>query len=299
VAGLTPGLIVNADDLGVHPDTNAGILSAYRRGILTSATMLFTTPYLQQTVDEFVRPGALPIGIHLDLTMGKGAAGRRQTPRLVDEEGVLKLTAREIVAHRFAGDDGRALLDEIRLELAAQFARARDCGVRLTHADSHQHVHMNPAIFSLVEELAPRYGVGRLRLSREPLVPAAIADLAASGKLINAVKWALLRASSRRIASKLATNDAFFGIVHSGIMSRRALEIAIRAARPDQSVEICIHPGFRAPAGSAVYPQPAYNRFMMSGARQMEHDALVDAGVADLARRRGLMLRSFDGRAKS
>ena len=40
---VPPGLIVNADDLGIHPSINAGIISAYRRGILTSCTMLMTT----------------------------------------------------------------------------------------------------------------------------------------------------------------------------------------------------------------------------------------------------------------
>ena len=53
---LPPGLIINADDLGIHPAINAGILSAYEQGIVSSATLLVTTPYLVETIEKIVRP---------------------------------------------------------------------------------------------------------------------------------------------------------------------------------------------------------------------------------------------------
>ena len=53
---MAPGIIINADDLGIHPSINAGILSAYRNGILTSSTMLVTTDFLEETLrDLFAR----------------------------------------------------------------------------------------------------------------------------------------------------------------------------------------------------------------------------------------------------
>jgi predicted glycoside hydrolase/deacetylase ChbG (UPF0249 family) len=55
---MAPGLIVNADDLGIHPAINAGILSAYRSDILTSGTMLMTTAYVNETLRDVVRPAA-------------------------------------------------------------------------------------------------------------------------------------------------------------------------------------------------------------------------------------------------
>jgi predicted glycoside hydrolase/deacetylase ChbG (UPF0249 family) len=296
--GLAPGLIVNADDLGIHPSINAGIFSAYRTGILTSCTMLFTTPYLEETVRDYVRPGVLPIGVHLSLTLGKAAADRQKVPNLVDAEGNLALTALHLVTRSFAGERGRRLLDQIAIEFEAQLARARDCGLQPTHADSHQHVHMHPAIFKVVETLAPRYGVTRVRFSREALSLAALASLQAPAGLSNVAKWALLRSRSAQIQPRLATTDAFFGVVHSGLTTRRALETTIRAAPANRSTEIGIHPGFCAPSGEAVYPQPSYNAYIRAPARRMEHDALADESIRDLARRRGLVLRAFDGRVK-
>ena len=157
---------------------------------------------------------------------------------------------------------------------------------------------MHPAIFKILETLAPRYGVTRVRYSREALSLASLANLKVPAGLSNVAKWALLRARSAQVRPKLATTDAFFGIVHSGLSTRRALAAAILAARADRSTEICIHPGFCAPSEQAVYPQPSYNAYISAPARRMEHDALADEDIQELARRRGLALRAFDGRAK-
>jgi hypothetical protein len=40
------------------------------------------------------------------------------------------------------------------------------------------------------------------------------------------------------------------------------------------------------------------NAWIISPARQVEHDALTDVEVGELVRRRGIVLRSFDGREK-
>jgi predicted glycoside hydrolase/deacetylase ChbG (UPF0249 family) len=299
-SALSPGLIVNADDLGIHPSINAGILSAYRHGILTSCTMLMTTAYLEQTVRDYVRPQALPIGIHLSLTLGKAVAPRQAVPDLVDADGNLKLAADRLILSGFRGERGGALLGQIRREFEAQLAIARDHGLAPTHADSHQHVHMNPAIFRLVEELLPRFGIDRLRCSREPFHAFVLGpDLPDVMRRNNLAKWALLRWRAAGLCPALATTDEFFGVLYSGAVTGRALRALLSAAAPGGSLEICIHPGFPAPQGVGDYPRPGYNAFISAAARQNEHDALTDQSLAGLVRERGLALRSFDGAMKA
>lgn len=294
-----PGLIINADDLGIHPSINAGILSAYRKGILTSCTMLMTTPYLTETVHNFVRPAALPIGIHLSLTLGRPVAGHNQIAGLVDESGEFKLSAGRLICSSFASERGRCLLREITYEFEAQLALARDIGLRPTHADSHQHVHMNPAIFAALEEILPRYGVDRLRYGREPFPTFVFGtDPMALIRRCNLAKWALLRWCSLQIQPHLVSNKDFFGILYSGTMTKRALMAAVARAAAARSTEICIHPGFAAPGGEAFYPRSGYNDFISSSARQIEHDILLDEDVIELLGRRGLVLRAFDGSPK-
>jgi chitin disaccharide deacetylase len=297
---VPPGLIVNADDLGIHPSINAGIVSAYRSGILTSCTMLMTTAYFDQTIRDHVRPQALPIGIHLSLTLGKAVAPRDEIPDLVDEDGNLKLTADRLILSAFKGERGGAVLRQIGREFEAQLAIARDHGLKATHADSHQHVHMNPAIFRLLEALLPRFGIDRLRFSREAFRGFVLGpDLPDVMRRNNFAKWALLRWRAAGLVPALATTDDFFGVLYSGAVTKRAMLGLLRATAPGRSLEICIHPGFPAPEGVRDYPRPGYNAFISAKARQVEHDLLADPDVAGLVRERGFALRSFDGTIKA
>ncbi len=294
-----PSLIVNADDLGIHPDINAGILSAYRNGILTSCSMLVTTEYLNETVRDYVRTEALPIGIHLSLTLGRAAAQPSEVPDLIDDDGNLKLSADKLLLASYGTSAGQRMLHQIRREFEAQLGRARDYGLRPTHADSHQHVHMSPAIFAILEELLPRFGVHRLRFSREPFWRFVIgADFLPIAQRLNPVKWALLRWRSGQIKRRVGGNDDLFGILYSGMVTKDSLLALIGSVERDRVVEVCIHPGFPAPGGGLYYPRKGYNDFITSSARKIEHDVLVDEAVKEAVRQRGLTLSSYDGQRK-
>ena len=296
---IPAGLIVNADDLGIHPSINAGILSAYRNGILTSCTMLMTTAYLEETVRDFVRSSELPIGVHLSLTIGKAVAKPNEIPDLIDEEGNLKLSAGRLLLSSYDDDAGRSLLGQIGREFEAQLGRALDCGLKPAHADSHQHVHMTPPIFNVLEEILPRFGINRLRFTRERFWPSMFgADFIPIMRRLNPAKLALLRWRGRQIKPRLAVPDEFFGVLYSGSVSKTAILQVIENVGADRSVEICIHPGFPAPARARHYPQREYNEFIGSIARQHEHDVLVDENVVDAIGRHGLTLRSYSGDSK-
>jgi predicted glycoside hydrolase/deacetylase ChbG (UPF0249 family) len=294
---LPPGLIINADDLGIHPRINAGIVSAYRHGLVTSATMLMTTPYLEETVG-LARSATLPIGIHLSLTLGKAVAPAGEVPDLIDEAGNFTWSSRRLLMCSFADHAGRRLAEQVRREFTAQLSLARDHGLELTHADSHQHVHMNPAVFSLVEEILPRYGIKKLRYSREQISLMAIIDLLKQRKYINLAKVTLLRALSLRVRPRLETTDRFFGVLYSGIVTKNALTRAITELPANQSLEVCIHPGFPPHRSVTAYPVASENSFVSSSARRMEHDVLTDTELRETVRERGLILRGFDGLAK-
>jgi predicted glycoside hydrolase/deacetylase ChbG (UPF0249 family) len=296
-AMLPAGLIVNADDLGIHPSINAGILSAHRHGIVTSASMLMTTPYLAETVAQ-VRTGTLPVGIHLSLTLGRSVAELRDVPNLVDESNGFRWSSRQLLLNRFAGNQ-QGLVAQIRREFEAQLSLALDHGLRPTHADSHQHVHMNPRIFPVVEELLSRFGIRQLRYSREIVSPRAIAGLMRQRRFINFAKVALLRTLSRRVRPQLSTTDQFFGVLYSGLVTKDALKTVIKRLPARHSLEVCIHPGFPAPPDHAPYPFANENEFIRSSARRIEHDALVDPEISQLIRQRRLVLRGFDGRPKA
>jgi predicted glycoside hydrolase/deacetylase ChbG (UPF0249 family) len=294
---LRPGLIVNADDLGIHPSINAGIFSAYRNGILTSATVLMTTAYVEETVRQ-LRSEPLPYGIHLSLTLGKATAKASDVPDLVDQQGNLRWSARQLLLCPFAGESQR-LLSQIRLEFQAQLDLALDHGLRPTHADSHQHVHMNPAIYALVESLLPHYGIKRLRFSREKFSATNMTLLLRHGKVINLLKIALLRHVSRGIRPQLVTTDEFFGVIFSGVVTKTTLRLMLLDVGDQDSWEICIHPGFPVDRTDNPYPIASVNDFIRSEARQAEHDVLTDPEIQEVLHRRSLVLRDFSGKPKA
>jgi chitin disaccharide deacetylase len=293
---LPPGLIVNADDLGIHPSINAGIFSAYRHGILTSATMLMTTAYVEETVRQ-LRSEPLHHGIHLSLTLGKAMAKAGDVPDLIDQQGNLRWSARQLLLCSFAGET-QHLLGQIRSEFQAQLDLALDHGLRPTHADSHQHVHMNPVIYTLVESLLPRYGIKRLRFSREKFSARNMPLLLGQGKAINLFKIALLRYVSRKIRPELMTTDEFFGVLFSGVVTKATLHRTLLSLSDQNSWEICVHPGFPVDGTDNPYPVASVNDFIRSEARQMEHDVLTDFEIQEVLGRRGLVLRDFSGEEK-
>jgi predicted glycoside hydrolase/deacetylase ChbG (UPF0249 family) len=58
-------------------------------------------------------------------------------------------------------------MEEVERELRAQIRRAREAGLRPSHLDSHQHVHMLPRVALLVARLASENGVRAVRYPRQ------------------------------------------------------------------------------------------------------------------------------------
>jgi predicted glycoside hydrolase/deacetylase ChbG (UPF0249 family) len=297
IGNLAPGLIVNADDFGIHPGTNAGILSAYDRGLVSSVSLMVTMPHLNDSCRD-LQASRIPAGLHLSLTQGRAVLPRAQLSDLVDTAGNFRHSAQHFLLLR-GGQRDAGVMSQIRAEFAAQFALARDYGIPLTHVDSHQHVHMNAMIFAVLADLAPRFGVSRIRFSWEPAWPMFIlAGLAPAILRRNQLKWALVRWLARDFTPPLPTTDYFFGLLHSGVMSKQVLAEIIRRLSPAASTEICIHPGFPQAASQSAVKEFQPDRFTTSPYRQVEHDALVDAALVDLVRRRGLRLVSYAGNVK-
>jgi chitin disaccharide deacetylase len=288
---MAPGLIVNADDLGVDAGTTRGIAAAYRNGIVSSASLMVTTAGVEEGVMT-ARSMDMPVGLHLSFTQGRAVAPGLD--RLAGESGFFKLRAGDLIKLR--PTDAR-LVDQIRAEIRAQLSLASDYGLSLTHVDSHQHVHMHPAIFAIVEEEAGRFGIRSIRFSREPLRYIFCGgDYLQVIKRRNLSKWLVTRLYAGRIKARLQKPDLFFGNLYSGVVTKTVLLNVLNKVPLDKSVELCIHPGL--PMLPSAVPANNFEAFSASAYRRFEHDALVDKEVIDLVRKRGLTLRSFDGREK-
>ena len=106
---MTRRLIVNADDFGLTPGVNAGILGAHRHGIVSSTTVLTTAAIDAESVSA-LRDSDLGVGIHLNLTLGRPLSRARS---LVDADGRFVRDARHAAARADAKDVEREVRAQI------------------------------------------------------------------------------------------------------------------------------------------------------------------------------------------
>jgi predicted glycoside hydrolase/deacetylase ChbG (UPF0249 family) len=141
-------LIVNADDFGLTPGVNAGILAACRHGIVTSASVLVTTDVDGGTLAAALDAG-LGLGLHLNLTLGQPLT---RAPSLVDGDGRFRRDARQAAD----GADARDVEREVKAQLDRFFALTRRTP---THLDTHHHVGLHPPVADVVLAAAQRLGL--------------------------------------------------------------------------------------------------------------------------------------------
>lgn len=143
-------LIINADDAGLHPDIDAGILDAARAGTVTSVSLFVNGLYTFE-IGAFLDSG-VSLGLHFNLTIGHPCQGLPPSS-LIGKNGAF-----------FPDGHGRVDgfdEDDIRREIEAQFKRFREiAGSAPSHLDSHKHLHRrSETILGIMMEMAGEYRI--------------------------------------------------------------------------------------------------------------------------------------------
>ena len=157
-------LIVNADDFGMSEAVNEAIVRAHREGVLTSASLMVTGEAAAQAVRLAKENPGLAVGIHLVAVMGRSVLPPPEIPTLVDRERNFSNNPTAAGLKYFFSPQSRR---EIRREIAAQFARFHETGLKLSHVDGHLHLHVHPVIFNEALRQATKYGARRMRVPAE------------------------------------------------------------------------------------------------------------------------------------
>lgn len=132
-------LVVNADDFGLSPGVNAGILRAHAEGIVTSTSLMIDRPAAADAVEAARAHPGMSIGLHVDLGEWVFRDGRWEVGYEVAD-----LT------------DPGAVEEAVHGQLERFRALA---GRDPSHLDSHQHVHREQPAAGVVLALAQRLSV--------------------------------------------------------------------------------------------------------------------------------------------
>ncbi|TKJ41594.1 hopanoid biosynthesis associated protein HpnK [candidate division LCP-89 bacterium B3_LCP] len=232
-------LIVNSDDLALHASVNRAIFQAHRGGIVTSTTILAGGKAFSEAVQEIKQIPDLGVGLHLCLVDQQSVADPERISSLVDSGGMLPKSYASFILRYFTG---RIRSEHIKAELVAQAAKAVDHGLKLTHFDGHQHLHLLPEIAAITLELGTKFGVQRVRIPQENILPQTgptplMRKL--QGKLIS--KLAAKRRNEFVNAGWL-TSDHFFGFSRGGCMHLEDW-LGLIPSLPAGVTEIMVHPG--------------------------------------------------------
>jgi predicted glycoside hydrolase/deacetylase ChbG (UPF0249 family) len=127
-------LIVNADDFGRSRGVNQGIAIAHEEGIVTSASLMVRRPAAEEAAAYAKEHPQISVGLHVDLG-----------------EWVYREDRWETVEEVTGPVD-----EEVRRQLAAFLSLV---GHPPTHLDSHQHVHRQGEVGTVLTTVARELGV--------------------------------------------------------------------------------------------------------------------------------------------
>ncbi|WP_210518862.1 carbohydrate deacetylase [Hymenobacter terricola] len=230
-------LIINADDFGWDAPATAAILALAAQGALSSTTAMAN---LATEADLAALRGVtdrLSVGYHLNLISGHPVAPAAAVPSLLGPDGQFR-TAPQLWLRYLRG---RVRPAELAVELAAQIGRLRDHGLPLSHADSHQHLHLYPRLGPALIQMLGQLGIGRVRRwSSQP-------GYGQRGRILNV--FGRISASGLRGLVTPNALAADFSAAQAATLPLFAQGLA-RARRLGPIVEFMTHPGLADRPGS-------------------------------------------------
>lgn len=279
-------VVFHADDFGLTPAINDGILEAYERGVLRSTSLIVTGEAAAHGLAAARTATGLDVGVHLTLVEERPVLPPERVPTLVAGDRFLPTHA--AVGARYLM--GRWRPAEARAELAAQLERFAASGLVASHLDGHQHLHLLPGVLPFVVTEARRRGIHFVRMA---LGDAASRPAQAVRALTLYVTNAVSRLAARGVdpAERRALIPfRTIGFLHAGggmtLAGLLAALDRIRQRSPAEVVEVMLHPGRRDADTERRYRHWGY---------RWENDLalLLDSRLPDALAQRGIEWTSF------
>jgi hopanoid biosynthesis associated protein HpnK len=274
--------ILNADDFGLSPGINRGIIEAHRHGIVTSASLMAVGDAFEEAVAFAHEDPGLSLGIHLTLIEGRPVLPPEKVPSLVTADGRFCQSLGMFLLRWLAG---KIRMQEVQREFAAQIEKVLDYGLRVDKLDSHMHLHLLPGIFQAVLAVAGRYRIRAIRLPRERVVGRDDRlNIVALWRRATLTTLAALRGRPTAAAG-LFYAAHFSGVGESGQLTEEGLLRLLRDLQPGIT-EVMLHPGYR---DRVIHEWPMSRRYE----REPELKALTSPRVKAVVQNLQIKLVNF------
>jgi hypothetical protein len=231
-------IIINADDLGASVEVNDAIFDMMKHGLVTSATILANAPGTADALERLDRFSICSFGAHLNVMDYPPLTKASAFDDLLDSDGVFAATLDRAA---LTGELRRAIGDE----WCAQVQLLLDQGVKLSHLDSHYHVHSRPGLFRVFKAVQRRFDIRRARLTKNlysRTQPPASRALPLKKKLWN---FALRHHVITNTADYFTEFSTFMEIVEEVSWHNQTIELMVHPGSPDCKDETALLEKFR------------------------------------------------------
>jgi predicted glycoside hydrolase/deacetylase ChbG (UPF0249 family) len=225
-------LIVTADDVGLHRGMTDGAIHAHLNGIVTACSVVANGAAFEHAVERLRETPTLQVGVHLTLVEERPLADG--VPSLIGANDLLLENWAAFVPRYIAR---LVRMRDVERELRAQLSAVLSTGLRVTHLNGHQHLHLLPRIFALVLRLAEEHHIPYVRIVDDHGSPSRRAAVAA------------LSALGRRARGPL-TNARTIGVADAGHLT----DITPLLDHVQGVTELVCHPGLGDAALAEAYP---------------------------------------------
>ena len=224
-------LIVNADDYGYFRCVSKGILEAATHGVVTATGVFANTIHFGEHAAWLRDCDALDAGVHLNLTDG--------TPLTSDLPKMLQRWSGRFprtFAMAKAILSGAIKIDTVKREWRAQIERCLEHGLKLRFLNSHEHMHMLPALLPVAKALARDYDIRHIRFPTSRL-----SGISSAGSLFRSAVIKILETS---IAVTWTLQRQIFSAWKQAASSTsQYLETTFTAASRRPRLQTMCHPG--------------------------------------------------------
>lgn len=231
-------IITNADDFGQNDDTFTATVECLEAGALAGATIMPKMPATHRAIDFAKRNPHLSFGVHLtfvrenDATPESPVSPAADVSDMVDSADGRFLPSNSV---RWKALFNRISVEQIIREITAQISFLRDAGVKISHVDSHGHLHKFKPFRAALREVLPKFGIDRVRSAQ---------DIYMKRPLKSPTFW-LGGGWRRKLRAMFRTTDHFFmpGGRDADWPNRLLQHPRLRGLPDDATLEVGVHPG--------------------------------------------------------
>ena len=250
-----------ADDFGLHPEIDQGIIELAKRGRIHGVSVLITSQnFSAERFRELISTN-VRVGVHLAFTettpINKNSLPAPWTTPSGSFVPHWKTLARLLLTTPLP-------VPLVTGEFRSQILALRELGGSIDYVDSHQNIHLLPQFFPAIDPLITEGTIPKLRMYRDP-------------PRLSRPLFSLINLLGRRYSTRLPTLDTFGLFASCNLDQSKLSDILSIGGKADQDFFVLTHPGKTArlsPAAAVYYP-PYELRWrqefeLLNGARLME-----------------------------